>query len=212
MRMRSPSSAPPVRRRVGSTEITALRICGKLAGKRVSRSSATKDMPDAPVPGPASTGGWGRGAGAGGVGGGGGGGVDGSGGVWSGGEVGGEGVGRFAGDGGVGGAGGAGGAVGGGGGGGGGGLGVGLPLLAEHGEFGVGEVAVLDRGHDAADADFVVERGLRCAGEAFGSGVALARVARLGDALDDVLDPRSEERRVGKECVSTCRSRWSAVR
>src|SRR3546814_20182108 len=24
-----------------------------------------------------------------------------------------------------------------------------------------------------------------------------------------VLDPRSEERRVGKECVSTCRSRWS---
>src|SRR3546814_3195417 len=25
----------------------------------------------------------------------------------------------------------------------------------------------------------------------------------------DVRDPRSEERRVGKECVSTCRSRWS---
>src|SRR3546814_18686230 len=24
-----------------------------------------------------------------------------------------------------------------------------------------------------------------------------------------VLSPRSEERRVGKECVSTCRSRWS---
>src|SRR3546814_18665799 len=24
-----------------------------------------------------------------------------------------------------------------------------------------------------------------------------------------LLDPRSEERRVGKECVSTCRSRWS---
>src|SRR3546814_20121237 len=29
---------------------------------------------------------------------------------------------------------------------------------------------------------------------------------RLGERLDDV---RSEERRVGKECVSTCRSRWS---
>src|SRR3546814_20000046 len=27
--------------------------------------------------------------------------------------------------------------------------------------------------------------------------------------LDFVLDGRSEERRVGKECVSTCRSRWS---
>src|SRR3546814_14437896 len=24
-----------------------------------------------------------------------------------------------------------------------------------------------------------------------------------------IVDPRSEERRVGKECVSTCRSRWS---
>src|SRR3546814_13277552 len=48
---------------------------------------------------------------------------------------------------------------------------------------------------------------------------------RLGDALDGVLvveaitnqigdraeleTVRSEERRVGKECVSTCRSRWS---
>src|SRR3546814_7037858 len=26
---------------------------------------------------------------------------------------------------------------------------------------------------------------------------------------DERVDPRSEERRVGKECVSTCRSRWS---
>src|SRR3546814_21097758 len=26
---------------------------------------------------------------------------------------------------------------------------------------------------------------------------------------DEILDSRSEERRVGKECVSTCRSRWS---
>src|SRR3546814_4524445 len=28
-------------------------------------------------------------------------------------------------------------------------------------------------------------------------------------ALDLVMERRSEERRVGKECVSTCRSRWS---
>src|SRR3546814_19961828 len=27
--------------------------------------------------------------------------------------------------------------------------------------------------------------------------------------VDDVISSRSEERRVGKECVSTCRSRWS---
>src|SRR3546814_17644898 len=32
-------------------------------------------------------------------------------------------------------------------------------------------------------------------------------LAALVGALDD--DLRSEERRVGKECVSTCRSRWS---
>ena len=31
--------------------------------------------------------------------------------------------------------------------------------------------------------------------------------AKLDVAIDDI--DRSEERRVGKECVSTCRSRWS---
>src|SRR3546814_6557773 len=31
----------------------------------------------------------------------------------------------------------------------------------------------------------------------------------LKDWLDTHLPDRSEERRVGKECVSTCRSRWS---
>src|SRR3546814_12873925 len=36
------------------------------------------------------------------------------------------------------------------------------------------------------------------------------RQADLLKALRDEADPeRSEERRVGKECVSTCRSRWS---
>src|SRR3546814_11378407 len=30
-----------------------------------------------------------------------------------------------------------------------------------------------------------------------------------GETLDDILPERSEERRVGKECVSPCRSRWS---
>src|SRR3546814_4212012 len=34
-----------------------------------------------------------------------------------------------------------------------------------------------------------------------------ARPDKLGGMGDDVI--RSEERRVGKECVSTCRSRWS---
>src|SRR3546814_8120772 len=37
------------------------------------------------------------------------------------------------------------------------------------------------------------------------------KVGWLKDPYDAVLldPPRSEERRVGKECVSTCRSRWS---
>src|SRR3546814_17966020 len=43
------------------------------------------------------------------------------------------------------------------------------------------------------------------------AGVTLARsyetVGWSGRQLDHVL-PRSEERRVGKECVNTCRSRW----
>src|SRR3546814_21020096 len=37
------------------------------------------------------------------------------------------------------------------------------------------------------------------------------QVARMLDFMgkQGLLDNRSEERRVGKECVSTCRSRWS---
>src|SRR3546814_16719745 len=35
-----------------------------------------------------------------------------------------------------------------------------------------------------------------------------AEIAEIGDAVRRI-GRRSEERRVGKECVSTCRSRWS---
>src|SRR3546814_14804835 len=35
------------------------------------------------------------------------------------------------------------------------------------------------------------------------------RVRVFIDWLTTILERRSEERRVGKECVSTCRSRWS---
>src|SRR3546814_20212232 len=38
---------------------------------------------------------------------------------------------------------------------------------------------------------------------------ALARMARIETlSFDPAPEGRSEERRVGKECVSTCRSRW----
>src|SRR3546814_18921076 len=38
---------------------------------------------------------------------------------------------------------------------------------------------------------------------------AAARVSRSGADVMVRITRRSEERRVGKECVSTCRSRWS---
>src|SRR3546814_16488640 len=41
-------------------------------------------------------------------------------------------------------------------------------------------------------------------GEAHSAEAVRDRIKRLIDA-----EPRSEERRVGKECVSTCRSRWA---
>src|SRR3546814_9903545 len=37
----------------------------------------------------------------------------------------------------------------------------------------------------------------------------LAPLGQLDDHVHPLADARSEERRVGKECVSTCRSRWS---
>src|SRR3546814_21173008 len=47
----------------------------------------------------------------------------------------------------------------------------------------------------------LVRRGVR-------DGLAALR-QRFGRGGDAAEVPRSEERRVGKECVSTCRSRWS---
>src|SRR3546814_4773817 len=47
----------------------------------------------------------------------------------------------------------------------------------------------------------------RAARRKSGGGARLTTKGREG--RDDRNDVRSEERRVGKECVSTCRSRWS---
>src|SRR3546814_13621016 len=40
------------------------------------------------------------------------------------------------------------------------------------------------------------------------TGVNERRIPTPLDGSDPAWSPRSEERRVGKECVSTCRSRW----
>src|SRR3546814_2396314 len=56
------------------------------------------------------------------------------------------------------------------------------------------------------DIDHLSNRRVRTAGEQLYAqfGVGLSRMARtIRERM------RSEERRVGKECVSTCRSRWS---
>src|SRR3546814_8329930 len=51
-------------------------------------------------------------------------------------------------------------------------------------------------------------------GDALGAGFGQLRLGQLGAILGgggaaSLGQGRSEERRVGKECVSTCRSRWS---
>src|SRR3546814_2337503 len=54
---------------------------------------------------------------------------------------------------------------------------------------------------DAADRDVIASE------VGFGEGQVRHRAHDVGTALNLLI--RSEERRVGKECVSTCRSRWS---
>src|SRR3546814_17997314 len=44
-----------------------------------------------------------------------------------------------------------------------------------------------------------------------GEGGAEGSQLRVGAKFAGLVVPRSEERRVGKECVSTCISRWSPV-
>src|SRR3546814_14764836 len=56
----------------------------------------------------------------------------------------------------------------------------------------------------------VVQPSGRVSGRIRYAEMELSRGARVSGDID-VLDDRSEERRVGKECVSTCRSRWSPL-
>src|SRR3546814_4998463 len=48
-----------------------------------------------------------------------------------------------------------------------------------------------------------------CSSDLFFPGAFDAGNPRKGGAFSLIDERRSEERRVGKECVSTCRSRWS---
>src|SRR3546814_8958626 len=78
------------------------------------------------------------------------------------------------------------------------------------------EMRISDWSSDVCSSDLIAARGL-----AEGVGVALPMIGDVEDqhrhqhrlARDrqrlDRRARRSEERRVGKECVGTCRSRWS---
>src|SRR3546814_8376313 len=70
------------------------------------------------------------------------------------------------------------------------------------------EMRISDWSSDVCSSD-LADPAVRGSRERF---VPLGRIGRPEDmaAIVSFLSgPRSEERRVGKECVSTCRSRWS---
>src|SRR3546814_13693957 len=66
--------------------------------------------------------------------------------------------------------------------------------------------ALLAVASEGADRIVLIEdtRELRC-----DAANVLALRTAPGVTMTDLVRSRSEERRVGKECVSTCRSRWS---
>src|SRR3546814_2606224 len=65
------------------------------------------------------------------------------------------------------------------------------------------EMRISDWSSDVCSSDLPHPGGLR---RGRGGG---ARTALPGECAAPIRPRRSEERRVGKECVSTCRSRWS---
>src|SRR3546814_6330415 len=70
------------------------------------------------------------------------------------------------------------------------------------------EMRISDWSSDVCSSDLI--RPARVLLHVFLAGTALAWLLPLLWAIYAALRPyRSEERRVGKECVSTCRSRWS---
>src|SRR3546814_20481901 len=67
---------------------------------------------------------------------------------------------------------------------------------------------------DGADVDwqaaiFPLDGDTALAGTATIAGETFGRITRISLGVPGVDFERSEERRVGKECVSTCSSRWS---
>src|SRR3546814_6084145 len=68
------------------------------------------------------------------------------------------------------------------------------------------EMRISDWSSDVCSSDLTIPTRHLVRG---GRAKSVLREAVRGFAPDAIIDNRSEERRVGKECVSTCRSRWS---
>src|SRR3546814_7209768 len=73
------------------------------------------------------------------------------------------------------------------------------------------EMRISDWSSDVCSSDLLVGPDLdRTLAQGFERRVDRSHVRVVGaDVVQPGPDERSEERRVGKECVSTCRSRWS---
>src|SRR3546814_16002503 len=82
-----------------------------------------------------------------------------------------------------------------------------LPILAR---FGFGAAAEVARHRDQARLSLVFEVGrMHLDREAGAVGAHVGDFDDVAVAAAQRVAERSEERRVGKACVSTCRSRWS---
>src|SRR3546814_1272897 len=65
------------------------------------------------------------------------------------------------------------------------------------------EMRISDWSSDVCSSDLIARRDLD------GRDTYIQQLEVLATVIDTPSTERSEERRVGKECVSTCRSRWS---
>src|SRR3546814_1241805 len=77
------------------------------------------------------------------------------------------------------------------------------------------EMRISDWSSDVCSSDLMVDDVMSGVDELIRRGLVDADRMRVyghsngGAVVDYLITQRSEERRVGKECVSTCRSRWS---
>src|SRR3546814_2614651 len=73
------------------------------------------------------------------------------------------------------------------------------------------EMRISDWSSDVCSSDLVLDQAnaVRFVGVHQAVEQLYVQRASAAYALGQQTGPRSEERRVGKECVSTCRSRWS---